>query len=254
MHGVGFGCGHEFDAVYEKLDKTKLSANAKSIKHITAETICLLCYTGLVNDTGDESPMSIITTPSEQIIIVDQSIDEASDGGTLVRPRGGDETLPKKRPNSVAETSKSKKKQRADGEPMKHREFSIQEKLDILEKLRTKRLTVDIICRQHGCSKSSVKRWKKNEADWKAELTKHMGGKSKRLNVHDGLKRVKDGLHEFYDLNHSMPKDLKLPITREYYYIILYNLSPPPDKLLNLAFPLLATENRGYSLDNGHKN
>jgi hypothetical protein len=54
MHGVGFGCGHEFDAIHEKLDKTKSSMDAKSIKHITAKTICLLCYTSLIKTTGDK--------------------------------------------------------------------------------------------------------------------------------------------------------------------------------------------------------
>jgi hypothetical protein len=58
-----------------------------------------------------------------------------------------------------------------------------------------------------------VKRWKTMQEEWRVEVTKHMGGKSKRLYTNDGLKRVKDVLQEFYNLNHNMPKDLKLPIT-----------------------------------------
>jgi hypothetical protein len=36
----------------------------------------------------------------------------------------------------------------------------------------------------------------------------HQGGKFNWLYVNNGLKMVKDVLHEFYDLNHNMPKDL----------------------------------------------
>ncbi len=135
MNGVGFIYGHEFDAVHEKLDKTKFSMNAKSIKHITAETICLLCYTSLVKTTGDKLPNTITDTP-EEIIIDEESGNRASDGGTPVPVLGGDETLPKKRPNSVAEKLTLKKKQCTNGgESTKHNEFSIQEKLNILEEL-----------------------------------------------------------------------------------------------------------------------
>jgi hypothetical protein len=56
-----------------------------------------------------------------------------------------------------------------------------------------------------------VTRWKKKQEEWKVEVTKHMGGKFKRLYANDGLKRVKDALHEFYDLNPNMPKDLNCP-------------------------------------------
>ncbi len=135
MHGIGFGCSHEFNAIHEKLDKTKFSMNAKSIKHITAKRICLLCYTSLVKTTGDKLPDAITNTP-EEIMIDEESGNRASDGGTLVPVLGGDETLPKKRPNSVAEKLTLKKKQRANGgESTKHNEFTIQEKLNILEEL-----------------------------------------------------------------------------------------------------------------------
>jgi hypothetical protein len=135
MHGIGFGCGHEFDAVHEKLDKTKFSMNAKSITHITAKTICLLCYTSLIKNTGDKLPNTITNTP-EEIIIDEESGNRASDGGTPVPVLGGDKTLPKKRPNSVAEKSTLKKKQHTNGgESTKHTEFTIQEKLNILEEL-----------------------------------------------------------------------------------------------------------------------
>ncbi len=120
-----------------KLDKTKFGMNAKSIKHITAETICLLCYTSLVETTRDKLPNAITDTP-EEIIIDEESGDRALDGGTPVPVLGGDdETLPKKRPNIVAEKSTLKKKQHAKngGESTKHNEFTIQEKLNIIEEL-----------------------------------------------------------------------------------------------------------------------
>jgi hypothetical protein len=80
-----------------------------------------------------------------------------------------------------------------------------------------------------------------------------MGGKPKRLYGNDGLKRVKDALHEFYGLNHNVPKDLKLHITHEYYYI--FNCAhSAPDELLISGFPTSCPLHRGYSLNNGHKN
>jgi hypothetical protein len=55
----------------------------------------------------------------------------------------------------------------------------------------------------------------------------HAGcGESKRFYAKDGLKRVKDALNDFYNLNHNMPKDLKLPITPEYYYIFSCSFCP----------------------------
>jgi hypothetical protein len=98
-----------------------------------------------------------------------------------------------------------------------------------------------------------MKRWKKKQGEWKVEVTKHMGGKSKRLYANNGLKRVKDGLHEFYNLNHNMPKDPKLPITCEYYYIFSCAHSAP-DELLIFGFLSSCPLHRGYSLNNGHKN
>ena len=98
-----------------------------------------------------------------------------------------------------------------------------------------------------------MKRWKKKQEEWKVEVTKHMGGKSNKLYASNGLKRVKDALHEFYDLNHNMPKDLKLPITREYYYIFSCAHSAP-DELLISGFPTYCPLDRGYSLNNGCKN
>merc|ERR1719232_1091683 len=39
-------------------------------------------------------------------------------------------------------------------------------------------------------------------------------GKKKRLYPNDGLKRIKAELRAFYDLNETMPEDLKIPITQ----------------------------------------
>ncbi len=70
----------------------------------------------------------------------------------------------KKRPNSVAEKSTLKKKQRNDGgESTKHNEFTIQEKLNILEELGANRLKIKSVCLKYGCSRLSVKRWKKKQ-------------------------------------------------------------------------------------------
>ncbi len=97
-----------------RLDKMKFSMNAKSIKHITAKTICLLCYTSLVKNTGDKLLNAITNTP-EEMIIDEESGDRESDGGTPVPVLGEDKTLPKKRPKSVAEKLTLKKKQHTNG-------------------------------------------------------------------------------------------------------------------------------------------
>jgi hypothetical protein len=162
--------------------------------------------------------------------------------------------LPKKRPNSVAEKLTLKKEQCADGgESTKHNEFTIQEKLNILEELGANQLTIKSVCLKYGRSRSSVKRWKKMQEEWKVEVTKHMGGKTKRFYANNGLERVKDAFHEFYDLNRNMPKDLKLPITCEYYFIFSCAHSTP-DELLISGFPTSCPLHRGYLLNNGHKN
>ncbi len=40
--------------------------------------------------------------------------------------------------------------------------------------------------------------------------------KKKKTLTNDGFKRVKDWLYAFYELNNTMPKDLKIPITRDF--------------------------------------
>ena len=40
--------------------------------------------------------------------------------------------------------------------------------------------------------------------------------KKKKTLTNDGFKRVKDWLYAFYELNNTMPKDLKIPIAREF--------------------------------------
>jgi hypothetical protein len=94
----------------------------------------------------------------EEIIIDEESGNKALDGGTSVPVLGGDETLPKKRPNSVAEKSTLKKKQHTDGgESTKHNEFTIKEKLNILEEWGAKQLTIKVVCSKYVYSKLSVK-------------------------------------------------------------------------------------------------
>lgn len=102
--------------------------------------------------------------------------------------------------------------------PKKERkEFTHEEKLAILDEIKKGNATQAAICRKHGASTSSVKRWKQNAEKIRAYLKCDTGIKTtKRIYSSDGLRRIKDALKVFYDLNEAMPRDLKVPLTREF--------------------------------------
>ena len=227
MHGAGFGCGHEYGYVLDKLDTSRLSANAKAIKNITSETICLKCYEILTNfaielDDGDDND-------DDDGDDDDGNDDDGDDDDDDDKPSCGknsdtteqaaDKILPtKRRANGDAVKKKTKKNKgsSSSSEGKLRKEFTVTEKLNILSEYRKKTSSRAGIISKYNCSKSSLSRWKKMESQLKEELAKSRGGgATKRLNSNDGLCRVKNGLLNFYELNESMPKALKIPITRE---------------------------------------
>ena len=92
--------------------------------------------------------------------------------------------------------------------------FTTQQKLDILYEIDRRETTVAAIRKKHNVPKQTLTGWRrKREAMRKA--VEEGALKKRRLYINDGLKRINDGLRAFYDLNESMPKALKIPITRE---------------------------------------
>ncbi len=57
------------------------------------------------------------------------------------------------------------------------------------------------------------------------------GDMKRQLNT-DGLKRVKVGLYKFYELNDTMPKSLRIPLTHEYYVFALFFQNTPNIRFL----------------------
>jgi len=89
--------------------------------------------------------------------------------------------------------------------------FTIQQKIEILEFVKTHG-SVKEACRKYGCSKQSISEWQKE--DYSTEAAR-FNSKATRVQKDDPYLRVKIGILAFYDLNKSMPKDLQINITGE---------------------------------------
>ena len=70
------------------------------------------------------------------------------------------------------------------------------------------------ILKKHNVPRNTLTGWRKRR-EALAKQAEEGYSKKQRLVLNDGLKRIKDGIRAFYDLNSSMPKGLKIPITRE---------------------------------------
>ena len=96
----------------------------------------------------------------------------------------------------------------------KYNVFTTQQKLDILDEIDRKESTVGAILKKHNVPRNMLTGWRKNR-EALAKQVEEGHSKKQRLVLNNGLKRIKDGIRAFYDLNSSMPKGLKIPITRE---------------------------------------
>jgi hypothetical protein len=97
--------------------------------------------------------------------------------------------------------------------------FSIKRRLEILAKIRRSVTSQKAIIEREGTSKSAVCRWKGEESTLLKQIEGERRGDMKRQLKTDGLKRVKVRLYKFYELNDTMPKSLRIPLTREYYVL-----------------------------------
>ena len=69
------------------------------------------------------------------------------------------------------------------------------------------------LCKKHGTNRTSVGKWKALRPQIEKQIEDQYRGAMSRMIRDDGLLRIKDGIRAFYELNNSMPKALKLPIT-----------------------------------------
>jgi hypothetical protein len=121
--------------------------------------------------------------------------------------------------NRKRQPNKAKKERKA---------FSIKRKLEILAEIRLKVDSQKVIIQRVGTSRSAVNRWKRDENEMAKQMEEECRGAFKRQLKTDGLRRVKDGLRKFRDLNDAMPKCLRTPLTREYHSCICLVRFPPP--------------------------
>jgi hypothetical protein len=97
--------------------------------------------------------------------------------------------------------------------------FTIEQKIFILDEIKKGLSSQERIIAKHNTNRGSVARWKRDRSILEKQLKEELRGNKKRVFSNDPLKRIKHGIRMFYDLNDSMPKALKIPITRKYTYV-----------------------------------
>ena len=98
--------------------------------------------------------------------------------------------------------------------------FTIKEKLQILQVWNeTKNGTgrKSSVAKRFDVDQTTIRRWKKKEAQMKEALEVLGRGEKKTLHK-DHLQRISHVLGLFYETNERMPRDLKLPLTGMYMY------------------------------------
>ena len=88
-------------------------------------------------------------------------------------------------------------------------------KLDILNDLDNKVSTIAEVCWKYGVHRNAVGGWKKQREKIRREVEEEGRAKKKCALQDDCLMRIRLGIWAFYELNESLPKSLKLPITHE---------------------------------------
>lgn len=90
--------------------------------------------------------------------------------------------------------------------------YSLTQKLAILEEVDRKHESQEAIAARLGTTRKSIAMWKKDREKMKRQVSEEGRGQMSRMHS-DGLKRIKDELKAFKDLNDNMPEDLKITIT-----------------------------------------
>ena len=173
------------------------------------------------NDSPDEEAASEDPIAAGATEGSEAGTTEASAGPTPVQANGViDLTAQKKRiqtllPGTKAVGDGPDSKECKKASPKKYQVFLNQDKLNILDEIDRKESTQIAICARHGVSRVSIGTWQKNRDEFKRVVVEEGRANLKRLHCNDPLKQVKDKVRTFYELNESMPKDLKIPITCE---------------------------------------
>ena len=195
MHSAAF-CGYLTDDVIYKLNKRTLP---KGFGTKVGGTVCKLCYQKHAVDT----PAATIVDAT----LKDGHMDDLP--SLLHRDGAGGKRLKGDEDPASAKASRKKRPRKAP------KEYSIKDKLAILDEIKLGMASQEAICKQRGVSRRSVANWKKQEVQFLKVAAEDGRGGLMRVHATDKLSRIKDGVRKFYDLNNALPKALKIPITRK---------------------------------------
>lgn len=245
MHG-GI-CGHLLSDVLDQLNMGRLNPNADR-SNVGSSTICKLCYNNLRLCPPAEEVITTVAVAiardSEPDKAKNPSAQEVAAPTDAKSPPVRKQAAPTEASNSsppaparvssVINLSTTKKRTQTTSLGGKstdksgnkrvatkrlatgRKRYTSQEKLHILDEIARKETTQTAVCKEYGCEKTSVRRWKNERAKLEEAVAEEGRAKMKANLKNDPLRRVKDGVRAFYELNNTMPKDLKIPITREY--------------------------------------
>ena len=201
MHG-GM-CGHLLSELPDDvdIDPDRLSDRGKGLITSPSALICKFC-TERLNKYRPDPP-----------VVVAVALAAPHGTTTSIQPPATATPIPAQ-PKPTKRQPIAQHRQKSSKKLKKSRtELTIHQKLAVLDEINLGGATQNVICKKWGISKQSVIKWKKKREQLQLEADAKGKGKTMRLRTNDGLKRIKDGLDYFYDLNDEMPKDLKIPIT-----------------------------------------
>jgi len=198
MHG-GI-CGHNFTDVLDSLDKTKLHKDEDETHSIAL--ICLPCYHDLLLTKIITSPAPANTSAAATPTIALTTTEPMKKAQT---------TLAGSKQKATEDNAKPAPKKKCKTKVV----LTNQQKLDILNELDNKVITIAAVCDKYGMHHNAVGRWKKNWDNFRKQVEEEGPANKKKASADDGLRRVRLGIRAFYELNETLPKSLKLPLTRE---------------------------------------
>jgi len=219
-HSAGLGCAHELDEVIHLLNKKRVEENNQHFP--SSNTICLQCYESYSNaavaganvtDIMDDDDYDDNDDDDDDAATTQYSDDDGSGGGKI---RAVDVAVNGDRKRAAIATQTSTKRTTKKSKKGKRKSLSLKRKLELLEEIESKRSSQKEVLKREGIARTCLHRWKKEKDNMKRQIDDDYRGKMKRQLHVDGLKHVKDGIHKFYDLNDTMPKSLRVPLTREF--------------------------------------
>lgn len=155
----------------------------------SSNTICLHCYQSYLLVTSDAASTTAVAAAASAAVAAAASNTKTKDNS---------------KPKAFKQTKKAPKT------------FSLKRKLEILDEIDKGVDSQAAIIRRENTSKSAIFRWKADREKMRQQVDEdHRGDLTRQLKI-DGLKRVKDGIYKFYELNDTMPKSLRIPLTRKF--------------------------------------